>query len=251
MIGLESVNRRDVGMVQRGQQRRLTFESGEAIGVLRERFRQHLDGDFTAECGVARLPHLAHSTLADGGKNLVVTESSASLQAVLGPRPVPKRDSGRRRQRLDRGPLRKAPRRGVRHEQRFHLALQFAIVAAGSAEEQPALVRRPFQGVLKHLLDAIPPSGVVDHRPLIGPRRRSVNPQADRKSWQSCPGHREDLYAWVPPSTGRMDKTRKGVADCLMPRDREAKTVDTTTDMPRRTPDDGRQAQPGRRTTGA
>ena len=58
----------------------------------------------------------------------------------------------------------KAPCGGVRHEQRFHLALQLAIVAAGRAQERPAIVAGPFQGVLKHQLDAIPPRGVVDHR---------------------------------------------------------------------------------------
>ena len=74
-------------------------------------------------------------------------------------RGIGERVGGRRRQRLDRGALRKAPRGGVRHEQRFHFALQLAIVAAGSAEERPALGCGPFQGVLKHLLDAIPPRG--------------------------------------------------------------------------------------------
>ena len=227
VIGLESVNRRDVGMVQRRQQRRLTFESGDAIGVLRERVRQHLDGDFTAECGVARLPHLAHATLADGGKNLVVTQSRAPLQPVLGPGPVSKRDRGGRRQRLDRRPLRKAPRGHVCHEQRFHLALQFAIVTAGSADEHPALVRTPFQGVLKHLLDAIPPPDVVVHRLLIGPPRRVRQPHKQAgQSWEPTQIV-EKTCRLGAPSGGRMDRTRKGVADCLIARDREARNGST------------------------
>jgi hypothetical protein len=51
----------------------------------------------------------------------------------------------------------------VRDEQRFHLATQLAIVAAGTAEEQPALCCGLLKGVLEHLLDAMPPHSVVDH----------------------------------------------------------------------------------------
>jgi len=51
----------------------------------------------------------------------------------------------------------------VRPEQRFDLALQFGIIAAGTSEEPPAVICRSFEGVLKQLLDAIPPLRLVDH----------------------------------------------------------------------------------------
>jgi hypothetical protein len=92
-----------------------------------------------------------------------VSKSTASLQPVIAPRSVPKRAGGGRRQRLDRGPLYKAPGGGVRPEQRFHLTPQLAIFAAGTADEPLALLDRPFEGVLQYLLDAIPPPGLVDH----------------------------------------------------------------------------------------
>src|SRR5688572_12175322 len=72
-------------MVQRGQQRRFAFEPGETIGLLRELFRQRLEGDVTLERDVARLPDLAHATLAEGGQNLVMTEPGAELHGESRP----------------------------------------------------------------------------------------------------------------------------------------------------------------------
>jgi len=53
----------------------------------------------------------------------------ALLQAARGRRAVPTRIDARRREGLDRRPARNAPRRRVRREQRFHLAVQLAIFA--------------------------------------------------------------------------------------------------------------------------
>ena len=43
---LEPVDGGDVRVVERGEQMRLALEAGEAIGVLRDLGRQHLDRDF-------------------------------------------------------------------------------------------------------------------------------------------------------------------------------------------------------------
>ena len=45
---LQAVNRRDVGMIERGQHARLAFEPREPLRVCRERGRQNLDGNLAA-----------------------------------------------------------------------------------------------------------------------------------------------------------------------------------------------------------
>jgi hypothetical protein len=72
---LQAVNLRDVRMVQRGEGLRLAFESGEALRILCERLRQHLDRHLAPEGGVSGAIDLAHSTGAEGGEDFVGTEA--------------------------------------------------------------------------------------------------------------------------------------------------------------------------------
>ena len=57
----ESVDRADVGMIQRGQYARFALEPRAPLSIARERGRQNLDGDLAAEFGVARAIHLTHA----------------------------------------------------------------------------------------------------------------------------------------------------------------------------------------------
>ena len=45
----ETVDRANVGMIQRGEHLRFTLEARDAIGIARERFRQDLDRDFAIQ----------------------------------------------------------------------------------------------------------------------------------------------------------------------------------------------------------
>ena len=78
---LDSVDRRDVGMIQRSERFRLTVESGQTFGIPCHGFRQHLDGHLTREVGVRRSIHFAHSALADQGGDLVGAEAGAKRQS--------------------------------------------------------------------------------------------------------------------------------------------------------------------------
>ena len=58
---LESVDRADMGMVQRGQDPRLALEPREPIGIVRDIVREGLDGDVPLELRIAGAVDLAHS----------------------------------------------------------------------------------------------------------------------------------------------------------------------------------------------
>ena len=58
---LESVNRADVGMIQRGQHPRFSLEARAPLSIAREYGGQHLDGDLAAELGIARAIDLTHA----------------------------------------------------------------------------------------------------------------------------------------------------------------------------------------------
>ncbi len=67
-----TVERRDVCVVERGQEFRFTLEAVETFSGLGEIVGQDFDGDVTAELGVARAIDLAHATGPDGLENLVM-----------------------------------------------------------------------------------------------------------------------------------------------------------------------------------
>ena len=55
----QSVDGRDVGMVERGEQFRVALEAGQSVGIAREFFRGRVDRDLAAELRVAGAPRLA------------------------------------------------------------------------------------------------------------------------------------------------------------------------------------------------
>jgi hypothetical protein len=77
VVGADVVDGEDVGVRDRRNRARLAFEPREAVGVLRERVRQYLDGDRPVEARVAGLVDLAHPACADGKLDLVRTETRA------------------------------------------------------------------------------------------------------------------------------------------------------------------------------
>ena len=58
---LEAVDRRDVRVVQGGQELGLAAEAREVLRVLQEHLREELEGDLAAQAGVPRAVDLAHA----------------------------------------------------------------------------------------------------------------------------------------------------------------------------------------------
>ena len=80
-IGLfEAVDRRDIGMVERGEDVRLTLEARQSVGVQRERIRQDLDCHVTLQLRVACAIHFAHAAGAKQTGDLIRTEAAARWQ---------------------------------------------------------------------------------------------------------------------------------------------------------------------------
>ena len=88
----EFVDRRDVRVVQDARRPRLRLEALQAIRILRERRRQHLDRHLAPEPRVARAVDLSHPAGADGRENFVGTELATGGKCHLG-----RRDSIRER----------------------------------------------------------------------------------------------------------------------------------------------------------
>ena len=77
---LEPINRPNVRVVERGQHLRLALETGDAIRITCEGFRQDLQRDLAIQLGIARAIHLAHAARSEGGTNFVRAEASAGEQ---------------------------------------------------------------------------------------------------------------------------------------------------------------------------
>src|SRR5262249_25123189 len=73
----QSVNRSDVGVIQRCQHPRFTLESRNAFRVVAEGFRKELDGNTAAEFHVGGLIDVSHSARTQVTCDLVVCEPSA------------------------------------------------------------------------------------------------------------------------------------------------------------------------------
>jgi uncharacterized protein len=80
----ESVDRGDVGMIERREHLRLALESRHAFGVARECFGQDFQRHIAPELGIARAVDLAHPAGANRGKNLVWPEAIAGGERHLG-----------------------------------------------------------------------------------------------------------------------------------------------------------------------
>src|SRR5262245_20727198 len=69
------MNRDNVRVVERGDCPRLALESGEPFGVTRQVRRQHLERHIAPEFRVVGAIHLAHSSFADLGEDLVMADA--------------------------------------------------------------------------------------------------------------------------------------------------------------------------------
>ena len=74
------VDRRNVLVIQRGQDLRLALEAGEPVRVEGERFGKNFERDVAVELRVARAVHLAHTADAKRIAHLVRSEPSSWLQ---------------------------------------------------------------------------------------------------------------------------------------------------------------------------
>jgi hypothetical protein len=77
---LQTVDDRDVGMVQRGEHFGFTLEARKPIAIGREPFGQHLERDLTLQINIRGSIHLAHATRADLSGNFVWAESSTGRE---------------------------------------------------------------------------------------------------------------------------------------------------------------------------
>ena len=74
---LESVDARNVWMIQRGESLGFPLEPREPIGVVCERLGQNLDRNVAIQFGIARAIHLTHPAFTDLGGDLVDAETRA------------------------------------------------------------------------------------------------------------------------------------------------------------------------------
>jgi len=74
---LETVDGRDVWMIQRGEHLCLTLEPCQALGVVRHSRQQHLDRHLAIELRVARPIDRAHAAFTEGRHDFVGADASA------------------------------------------------------------------------------------------------------------------------------------------------------------------------------
>ena len=67
----QTVNGRNVRVIQGGKNFRFSLESGHSLRIGRKRFGQNLDSDIAIEPRVARAIDLSHPAGAQGGEDLV------------------------------------------------------------------------------------------------------------------------------------------------------------------------------------
>jgi len=70
----DAVDLRDVGMIERCQHLGFALEAGDALGVVGEGLRQHLNGDLALQFGVGGAVDGTHTALAELGDNSVVSD---------------------------------------------------------------------------------------------------------------------------------------------------------------------------------
>ena len=97
---LDTVDLRDVGMVECRQRLRLALEARPPLGIRGQQIRQDLDRDVAIELDVARAIDLAHSAFADLGLDPVMTEKGTDhgrvrLSATARPRRSSRENAGR------------------------------------------------------------------------------------------------------------------------------------------------------------
>jgi hypothetical protein len=70
-ILFDTIDGRDIGMIERGEHLRLAREPCHAIGILGEGFENDFDCHFAIQLGVGGAPYLAHAASTEGRKDLV------------------------------------------------------------------------------------------------------------------------------------------------------------------------------------
>ena len=76
-VRLEAVERRDVGMVERGEHARFALEAGEHVGARAELGRQQLDRDLATEPAVPRAVDLAHAAAPEETEHVIAAQALA------------------------------------------------------------------------------------------------------------------------------------------------------------------------------
>ena len=76
----ETVDLRDVGMIQRCEGLGFAREPCEPLGVARERVRQDFDRDVAIQLRIAGAIHLAHTPGPKGGKDFVRAKACAGVE---------------------------------------------------------------------------------------------------------------------------------------------------------------------------
>ena len=76
----QTVDRRDVRVIERGEELRFAMQPREPLGIGGEQLRQHLQRDVATELRIAGAIHLSHAAGAEGGLDLVWTEASAGRE---------------------------------------------------------------------------------------------------------------------------------------------------------------------------
>ena len=74
----ETIDLRDIGMIQCSQCLRLALEARQALGVMGKGFRQNLDGDVAPKVGIEGAIDFTHPALTDLGGDLERAEPGAS-----------------------------------------------------------------------------------------------------------------------------------------------------------------------------
>ena len=76
---VQTVDRANVWMVERGQRLGFPFKTGQTIRIVAQRLRQHLDGHVAAQFQIAGPIHLPHAPAADQREDFVSAEASAGI----------------------------------------------------------------------------------------------------------------------------------------------------------------------------
>ena len=76
-VVLQAIDRRDVGMVERGRRAGLLDEPGAPVGGFSGGGNQHLDGDETSEAGILRFIDLTHASGAQFFQHGVMRDGTA------------------------------------------------------------------------------------------------------------------------------------------------------------------------------
>ena len=98
VVFFETVDGRDVGMVERGQHLRLALEALQPLFVTGESFGKDFDRDLALQLGVISAIHLPHAALAEQAEDAVGIQTGAGgkqYRRIVNPaRKIPQRGNG-------------------------------------------------------------------------------------------------------------------------------------------------------------